>query len=464
MTSSRKALTLGLVATLSVGALAACSSDADEPSAAGSSSSTTATKPITLTVAIDTGLSDDAKAAFQDRADQFHTANPNVTVKPEEYTWDATTFTVNLAGGTLPDVFTVPFTDGRGLIEAGQLADITKEVAALPYANKFNPRVAVAGQAADGGMWAVPIAAYSQGLHYNRTLFTKAGLDPDKPPTTWQEIREDAKQIADRTGQAGYATMTKSNTGGWILTTLDYAMGGRVEEGSGDATQATIDTPAMRQAIKTVQDMRWTDDSMGGQFLYDWGSINQAFASGKLGMYVSGGGNYGNLFTQNAMKPADYGLTVLPLEGSDAGVLGGGTLAAVKAGVDDPTKDAAVKWIDFYYMQKLFDEDQAKLDAKTTAAQGQPVGAPQLPLFDKETYDEQQSWIADYVNLPLDQMKGYTDHVFDQQLLPEPGRKTQELYAALDPVMQSILTKKDADVDKLLSDAQSKVQGILDSK
>ncbi|WP_029290462.1 ABC transporter substrate-binding protein [Cellulomonas sp. HZM] len=467
MTSPRKALTLGLVAVLGTGALAACGTDDDasDPAASGSSATTSeAPKPVTLEVAIDAGLSKDAIAAFQARADQFHAANPEITVKSREYTWDATTFSVELAGGTLPAVFTIPFTDGRALIAANQIADISDEVAKLPYADKFNPNVAAAGQAEDGKMWAVPIAAYSQGLHYNRALFEKAGLDPDQPPTTWAQIRADAKQIAEKTGVAGYATMTKSNTGGWILTTLAYAMGGRLEEGTGDQTTATIDTPGMRKAIDTLRTMRWTDDSMGGDFLYDWGSINQAFASGKLGMYVSGGGNYGNLFTQNQMNPDDYGLTVLPLEGTDAGVLGGGTLAAVSAKVDDATKAAAVKWIDFYYMQKLFDEDQAKTDAKTTAAEGQPVGAPQLPMFDKATYDEQQSWIKEYVNLPLDQMTGYTDHVFDQPLLPEPGKRTQDLYAALDPVMQSILTKKDADVDKLLSAAQTKVQGILDSK
>ena len=102
---------------------------------------------------------------------------------PQEYNWTATTFTAQLAGGTLPDVFTVPFTDGRGLIERKQIADISGQVAALPYAGKFSPNVAKAGQAADGKMWAVPIAAYGQALHYNRTLFKQAGLDPDAPPT-----------------------------------------------------------------------------------------------------------------------------------------------------------------------------------------------------------------------------------------------------------------------------------------
>src|SRR5690606_14105547 len=179
--------------------------------------------------------------AFDERIAQFEEANPDIQVETKEFTWSGTTFAAELAGGTLPDVFPIPFTDGRGLIEAGQIADISDLVAELPYADDFNPTIAAAGQAADGGMWAVPIAAYNQGLHYNRRLFEEAGLDPDSPPATWDEVREAAKAIAEKTGQAGYAHMTQSNTGGWILTTETYALGGRILEGEGEDVTATVD-------------------------------------------------------------------------------------------------------------------------------------------------------------------------------------------------------------------------------
>jgi multiple sugar transport system substrate-binding protein len=209
--------------------------------------------------------------------------------------------------------------------------------------------------------------------------------------------------------------------------------------------------------------MRWTDNSMGSNFLYDWNGINQAFASGQVGMYVSGGGNYGSLVTQNALKPADYGVTVLPLmDKPDAGVLGGGTLATVSAKANDAVKAAAVKWIDFFYLKKLTDKDAAVLDAKTTAASKQPVGAPQLPVFDRATYDESLQWVASYVNVPQQQLKPYTDKMFDQQLVTEPVRSTQEVYKLLDPVVQAVLTKKDADIADLLKKADAEAQALLD--
>ena len=89
-----------------------------------------------------------------------------------------------------------------------------------------------------------------------------------------------------------------------------------------------------------LQAMRWEDDSMGDNFLFDWGGINQAFAAGQVGMYMGGSDVYNSLVTENNVDPATYGLTILPLDGADAGVLGGGTIVGVRpdavAGRDGP--------------------------------------------------------------------------------------------------------------------------------
>ncbi|THV26505.1 ABC transporter substrate-binding protein [Glycomyces paridis] len=447
MKTSRAAAAVAAAALTAVG-LGACSDD--EPDDGRTH----------ITVTIDAGLEQAAIDAFQARIDQFEDANPDIAVETQEYTWTAGTFTAQLAGGTLPDVFTVPFTDGRGLIERGQIADIGDLTAALPYREDYNPNIAAAGEDPEGDMWAIPIAAYGQGLHYNRTLFEAAGLDPDAPPTTWAEIQSAAETISDETGEAGYAVMTNDNTGGWILTTVVNALGGRTEADGA----ATIDTPQMREALAQLQAMRWDDNSMGDNFLYDWATINQEFASGRIGMYVSGGGNYGNLFTQNALNPDDYGLTVLPLaDDPNAGVLGGGTLAVVSPNAETDEQAAAVKWIDFYYMEKLTVQEAAVADAEVKAETDQPVGAPELPVFDKATYDEVQTWIAEYVNVPVEQMAPYTGQVFDQPLLNEPVTATQEVYGVLDTVVQSILTEEGADIDALLETAQAEAQAAIDA-
>ncbi len=132
------------------------------------------------------------------------------------------------------------------------------------------------------------------------------------------------------------------------------------------------------------------------------------------------------------------------------------------ADVDEAKKEAAIKWIDFFYLGKLVDEKRAVADAETLVANDQPVGTPVLPMFSPEQYQQNQEWIKDYINVPLDQMTSYTDTMFDLPLVGEPSQKTQEIYALLDPVVQAVLTDENADVDALLEQANTEAQALLD--
>jgi multiple sugar transport system substrate-binding protein len=474
-TTRRKTSVLVAFAAITATVFAACggSTATNAPSAAASAPPTAASgspgaehEPVTIVVgALRPGVTQEAVDALYEQIGQFQDKYPWITVEPEEYNWTAPTFTAALAAGTLPDVFTIPFTDGKGLIAQHQIVDIDAKVRALGYADKFNPNVLVNGQDADGKIFAVPTAAYGMSLTYNRTLFTQAGLDPDAPPTTWDEVRAAAKTIAEKTSMAGYASMATENTGGWQLTTSTYAMGGRMQEvGEDGKVQATVNNSATKAVLERLKAMRWDDNAMGSTFDYAWGTMNQAFAAGQVGMFTGGSDLYTWMIQNASLQPPDYGITVIPLADSpDAGVLGGGTLAAVNVVTTDAERDAAVAWIDFYYIQKLITQEGAVADAKALTANNQPVGVPALPIFDKATYDESQTWIKDYINVPLAQMTPFTSKIFDQPLVNEPVAHTQETYAALDPVVQAVLTDKNADIDALLDAANTQIQAILDT-
>lgn len=452
------ATTAGLAGVLAVGLLAACSSTTPGDPAAGDDD-----RLVLSVVSLIPGSEQEAFDAFDERVAQFEEAHPEIDVQAEEYEWKATTFAAQLAGGTLPDVFEIPLTDAKTLIENGQLADVDAQFAELPYASDFNETLLAAGQDDDGTTYAIPAKSiYGVALHYNRALFTQAGLDPDDPPTSWDEVRAAAKAIKDATGVAGYAQMAASNTGGWQLTAATYSRGGRIQEPAGDGYEATLDNDATVASLEFLHDLRWEDDSLLADATLDWGTINQAFAAGQLGMYTSGSDVLTSLVETNGIAVEDYGLTAIPLEGDDAGVLVGGTLAAVSGTADDATKAAAVQWIDFYYLSKLLDEEQGVADAQVRADNDQPVGTPVLPIFSREQYETSLGWIEEYVNVPLDQMTGYTDVMFDQPVVGEPSRSTQETYAALDAVVQAVLTDEAADIPALLEDADAQVQALLD--
>ncbi|MBX9246413.1 extracellular solute-binding protein [Actinotalea ferrariae] len=463
MKSTRQVTALTLAGALAIGTLAACSTDGSDDGDSGSDGDGKVTLRV---VSLLPGSTEEAIAAFEAQVEEFEAANTDIDVVPEEYEWKATTFAAQLAGGTLPDVFEIPFTDAQGLVENGQLANMQEQLDSLPYADRFNPTILEAGTGEDGDVYAIPAKnAYPVALHYNRALFEAAGLDPDQPPTTWEEVREYAKRIADANpGVAGYATMTQNNTGGWQLTAQTVSRGGRTVEVDPDqGATATLDNDGTKETLEFLRALRWEDSSMGSNFLLDWGSINQEFAAGQIGMYTSGSDIYTSLVQTNAIDPATYGLAPIPLSDSaDAATLTGGTLAGVPANVSEEVKDAAIRWIDFFYLNKLVDEERAVADAETLVANDQPVGTPVLPLFSQEQYEENQEWIKDYINVPLDQMTAFTDAMFALPLAGEPSQKTQEIYALLDPLVQAVLTDEDADIDSLLEDADAQAQSLLD--
>ena len=129
------------------------------PAATAAPSQAAEHEPVTIVVgALRPGVTQEAVDALYQQIGEFQAKYPWITVEPEEYNWTAPTFTAALAGGTLPDVFTIPFTDGKGLIANHQIVDIDARVRALGYADKFNPNVLVNGQDADGKIFAVPTA------------------------------------------------------------------------------------------------------------------------------------------------------------------------------------------------------------------------------------------------------------------------------------------------------------------
>jgi ABC-type glycerol-3-phosphate transport system substrate-binding protein len=452
MKSRSKVLIAGIAAFGIVASLAACTTG-------GSGNGKTEIRVATFPPGADAAAYD----AFKTQEEQFEKLNPDIDVIGVEYEWTGPTFAVQLAGGSLPDVFTVPFTDAKTLLENGQLMDVTKEVTDLGYADKFNPIILDAVKDADGNIFGFPRQAYAMGLQYNRELFEQAGLDPDSPPTTWDEVREDAKIISEKTGKAGYAQMTMNNTGGWQLTAGTVAHGGRTQVDNGDGTYtSTINNPGTVADLQFLHDLRWEDNSMGSNFLLDWGTINQEFAAGNIGMYTGGSDLYTALVRDFSLDPDVYGLTVIPTDGEDPGTLGGGDIAVISPSVDAATKAASVKWIDWYYMQKLLNKDAAITDAKALVASDQAVGTPVLPVLDQATYEESREWIADYINVPLDQMQGFFDGIFDQTPVGEPKGKTQEIYALLDSVVQAVLTDENADIPALLKQADKDAQALLD--
>ncbi|WP_442809422.1 extracellular solute-binding protein [Streptomyces sp. NBC_01335] len=390
---------------------------------------------------------------FEELVKQFEAAHPKIKIDAREGQMDPKTFAAKLAGGQLEDVYYVYFTDPAGLIQRRQAADITKYLKDVPYLDQVRPALQDVFKGPDGKIYGLPTGNYSLGLVYNRALFKKAGLDPDKPPTTWEEVRTAARKIsALGDGTVGYADYSKNNQGGWHLTSWIYSMGGDVATQQNGKWKAAFDSDAGRKALQALHDMRWTDKSMGTRQLLEIADVQKMMGSGKLGMYMAGPDNIPTIVKQFESKYDDYGLAALP----GTATLGGGDGFMFNPKASPEKIRAGLQWIQWKYLNP----DREEENVKKFSGLDVPIGLPQPNLFDGAAQAKNDAIHAKYANVPQANYQPFVDRSDDVAVKVEPPN-AQQLYTILDGVMQSVLTKEDADLDQLLADAAKRADSVL---
>lgn len=398
---------------------------------------------------------------FDQEVETFKTANPDITVTVTEDGWDAQTFSARLAAGDLPTVMGVPFTEIRGLISRGQTADITDAVNESGLNELLNPQLTSLVTGDSDKVYGVPTSAYAMGLVYNRATFTAAGLDPENPPTTWDDVREASKVIAAETGQYGFGQVAKDNQGGWVLGAQIASRGGSLVNEAGDT--AEFDSREGAASLELLHEMRWTDNSLSPNGLMGAQDLAQAFGAGQIGMFVLQSDSFQPLTELLGFPAADFGFAAMPTEKAedDPITLSGGNIDFVNPNATDAQKRAAVEWIKFHQFGKYDNEETARAAAQVLADQGTAVAIPGLPAVNAEVYARYFEWIADINNVPVENFRPYLDRVVDQQVRAEPSTRGQDIYAVLDPVVQAVITDQNADIAALLSEADASVQSLL---
>jgi multiple sugar transport system substrate-binding protein len=248
-------------------------------------------------------------------------------------------YAVASAGGTAPDALSLDLIYTPSFAAAGQLEDITDLAKSLPYFDSLS-KAHIATGTYQGRIYGLPFSADSSVLIWNKKLFKQAGLDPEKGPTTWAEIRADAEKVNALGGDVkGF--YFSGNCGGCNIFTfmpLVWASGGELFTDEGK--KATVDTPQMREAIAFYQGMVKDGLVPAGAQTDSGANFFGAFAGGNIGITPSGAFAIGALNTQH--PDIDYGITFLP--GKDGGwsSFAGGDNFVVSKGVS-PEKLAAIK-------------------------------------------------------------------------------------------------------------------------
>jgi sn-glycerol 3-phosphate transport system substrate-binding protein len=93
----------------------------------------------------------------------------------------------------------------------------------------------------NGHLYASPFTFSTPTLFYNADIFRAAGLDPNTPPTTWDEVHRYGLQIKARTDKAPLDIGAIGSTGDWLAQSLVSSNGGSLL--STDGTRATFNQP-----------------------------------------------------------------------------------------------------------------------------------------------------------------------------------------------------------------------------
>jgi multiple sugar transport system substrate-binding protein len=234
--------------------------------------------------------SNEGKAALQKVVDGFHHIYPNVKVEPDFATFATLQqkIATSIASSQPYDVYLT----GVGWIPPfaakGLFADLSKYgVTADSLTAQVNPAVMPATEY-NGKIYAVPLALGPKPLAYSKKAFKAAGLDPNKPPTSWATLRADTRKLTERDSSGA---ITKAGFDFWappggyrqdFVTFLGSKGVALYDNGkptfNGPEGTAALDT--MAAMIKTDKVTTYGAASSDGQPLVFEGKAAMGFAGG----------------------------------------------------------------------------------------------------------------------------------------------------------------------------------------
>lgn len=273
----------------------------------------------------------------------------------------------SIAAGAAPDGAVLDLIYLPTFAATDSLEDMTDFIKGLPYANSMSPSHLRLGTY-DGKMYAVPTLPDASVIAYNKDLFAKAGLDPEKGPASLTEVAEDAKKIT-ALGDDTYGFFFVASSGSWqVYTFTPHVWAAGADLLSEDGRTATIDTPALRSTLALYNQM-WKDGTIHPTSRSGNGSdAVAAFASGKVGVLMTGS-YIVNLLTS---QYPDVNFGIVPISGPDGGqssFAGGDALALIK-GISPERKKIAEAFVDFYMQpeQQVFITKESGMPPRTDVA------------------------------------------------------------------------------------------------
>lgn len=330
--------------------LAACGSGTPG-AAAGESSDTTGGTGGADVVTVEMWQDQFAEADnawYAEQVKAFNAAHDDVQIKLVVVPGDAWEQKMKAAqaAGTTPDMYTLNYSEVQPKARGGELAPLTELISADAWADvdqRFLDAVTV-----DSYQYAYPLLFEPSSLFFYRTdLFQEAGLDPDSPPTTWDELIDATKALkAASPDVVPFQTAQNAVELSWTTWGLQHGLAGHFPI-SDDWSTSLITDPAYRPLFETYQRLM-QEGALAKQPLSAYGDATP-LGEGKLAMMVSGSWAISLLVKDYPDMIPNLAVAPMPAFDGDqtkpTGTLGGWTIGVDAKSEHQKEAAEAISWL-----------------------------------------------------------------------------------------------------------------------
>jgi len=276
---------------------------------------------------------------------KFEEANPDITVKQTTFPYAQYQAKVAAAvpAGQGPDVVQLYYGWLRDYMQAGLLAPLpTDTFDPATIDAEFFPMVQA--MKVDGAYYGLPTAVRTMAMFYNKTLFSEAGLDPENPPKTYEEVATAANAIAKRDAGgnllvAGITATPVSQDAHWWREVLMRQFGGQAY--SDDYRTVTYNTPEGLAALRAYTSLFMEDKAT------DYGFMDESqasFVAGKAGILMDGSFRIGAV---SGVEGLDWGVAPLPTHNGIESNYSSYWLNGITSQTSGEELEASVKFLEF---------------------------------------------------------------------------------------------------------------------
>ncbi len=364
------------------------------------------------------------------------------------------------AGGAAPDVIYVNFRNSASYISQGFLEPLDGYLKQEPETlNRLKPEIRrVLLDAGHGHVYSLPYAQFVQALYYRKDLFTQAGLDPDKPPQTWDEFYADAQKLTNQPkGVWGFEFGTDPDASAyWWVNFLWQAGGEVIQRNSKGQWEAAFDSPegvAALEFYKKLMDDPWRgpDGKTYKGVATHSSTMGLDRAQGKVGMWFQYQSNIiANTSDATALNPSLVGIAPMPR--GPTGITAN-ELNAAMWGISSQIKDARVRDAAWQFVKFMGSDeaDRIRTTAYVEAGLGNTLNPESLQKYGYGDYTTRSSraWLEANKTLFL---HGH----------PEPyAENMSQIYVLLGMPLAAIENNPNADPQVLLANAAREVNTKL---